>query len=135
MLVNNVLIKKLRVPVYGTPFWIVVADNVPKAIDVVEDFVDRNIANQKDKKSLDAYTYAYEDHDGVYRMLVFLTPYLSPGRVAHEAHHAVNILFSWHGVRPSFTNDENESYYLEQMVDKLHRVLNHYKKLKDENNS
>lgn len=128
MLVGNVLIKKLKAPVYDTRLWIVISKNILKSIDTVEDIIDHKIVDDKYKKSVDALTYTYQDHDGKMMLMIFLNPKASNGRIAHEAHHAVNFIFSWHGVKPSFSNDENESYYLEQIVDKIHDTIKYYNK-------
>jgi hypothetical protein len=60
--------------------------------------------------------------------LILLKPVASPGRIAHEANHAVNIILSWNGVKASFTNDESECYFLEYVVDKIHDTIKLYSK-------
>jgi hypothetical protein len=124
--VGDVLIKKLKAPIYETALWIIISPNVIRSIDAVEDIVDHRIIKEEGKKSTDAYTYAYQEHDGTMKVLVFLTNKASAGRIAHEANHAVNFILGWHGVKPSFSNDEGESYYLEQIVDKIHRTIKQY---------
>jgi hypothetical protein len=108
--------------------WIIISPNITRSVDTVEDIIDHRIIKEEDKKSLTGYTYGYEEHDGQYRILIFLDPKASPGIIAHEAHHAVNIILSWHGVKPSFANDEAESYYLERIVDKVHNTIKQYEK-------
>lgn len=121
MRINDVYIKKLRVPVYRTSLWIVISENIIRSIDAVEDLIDKVIAEPSAKKSLEAYTYGYEDHDGKMRIIVFVKPSASPGLIAHEANHALNIILSWNGVKPSFSNDETESSYLEFIVNRIHK--------------
>lgn len=128
MLINNVLIRKLKAPVYNSWLWIVISDNIIKSIDTVEDIVDHRIIEESGKRATKAYTYAYEDHDGRYKIIIFLKDDASPGTIAHEAHHATNIILNWHGVKPSFSNDENESYYLGQIVDKVYDTIKYYKR-------
>lgn len=123
MQVGSVYIKKLNVPVYRTSLWIVVSDSIIKSIDTVEDMIDKVIAHPKRKRSLAAYTYGYEDHQGKWRVVVFVKPTAGPGEIAHEANHAKNIILNWNGVKPSFTNDESESYYLEYIVNKIHQAI------------
>lgn len=132
MQLNNVYIKKLNVPVYRTSLWIVVSESIIKSIDAVEDLIDKVIVRPEVKKTLLAYTYGYEDHDGKMRVIVFVKGNVKPGEIAHEAHHALNIILSWNGVKPSFTNDESESYYLEYIVDKIHVALQKYSEKKTE---
>jgi hypothetical protein len=128
MLRNNVLIKKFRTPTYKTPFWVVVSDNIIKSIDTVEDVIDYKIADPATKRSIDAYTVGYEDHEGVAKVIVFVRPNLKPGRVAHECNHIKNIILNWNGVKPSFVNDEAESYLLEYFVDKVIDVMKGFEK-------
>lgn len=113
---------------YRTSLWIIVSPSVTKSIDTVEDLIDHRIIEQKNKKSTDAYTYAYQ-YDGKTRVMVFVNNNIKEGRVAHEANHIVNIIQSWNGVKPSYANDEAESYYLEVIVDKIHDTIKYYKKL------
>lgn len=135
MLINNVFIKKLKIPVYGSSLWVVISDNIPRAIDTIEDLIDKRIEEDTKKKSYGALSYAYEDHDGRYRLMIFLKNNASAGEVAHEANHTVNTVLLWHGVKPSFTNDEAECYLLERIVDKVHNVLKQYHKaVSNENN-
>lgn len=128
MVKNEVLIKKYRAPIYRTPLWIIVSDNLIKAIDTVEDLIDHRIIDQNHKKSTDAYTYAYADHEGSTKVMIFIHYKAKPGRIAHEANHAVNIILSWNGVKPSFTNDESECYFLDHIVDRTHDTIKLYNK-------
>lgn len=126
MRIGNVFIKKLKVPVYHTSLWIIVSPNVSRAIEVVEDIIDYKIADKEFKRSVDALTHSEQDHDGKMRLMIFVNVDAKPGRIAHECHHAVNYIMSWHGVKPSFSNDEAESYYLEQIVDRVHKTIKQY---------
>ena len=126
MQVGDVLIKKLKAPLYGTALWIVISPNILRSIDAVEDSIDKRIIDENGRKSTRAYTYAYEDHGGKAKVLIFLTNNAKPGVIAHECNHAVNVILGWHGVKPSFANDEGESYYLEQIVDKVHKTIKQY---------
>lgn len=123
MRVNNVYIKKLKAPVYSTSLWIVVSNSLIKSIDTIEDMINYVVAHPKDKKSLSAYTYGYQDHDGKMRVIVFVTRRAKPGVIAHESNHAKNIILGWNGVKPSFTNDESESGYLEFIVQQVHNAI------------
>lgn len=123
MQVGSVYIKKLNAPVYRTSLWIVVSDSIANSIDTIEDMIDKVIAHPKSKKSIAAYTYGYEDHQGKYRVVIFVKQSAGVGEIAHEANHAKNIIMHWNGVKPSFTNDEWESYYLEYIVNKIHQAI------------
>lgn len=123
MMFGDVYIEKIRVPVYKTSLWIVVSNSIPRSIDRVEDLIDKVIATPESKKTLAAYTYGYEDHDGKMRVIIFVNKSAKPGVIAHEANHALNIILSWNGVKPSFSNDESESSYLEFIVDRIHATI------------
>lgn len=125
---NQLLIKKIKVPVYKTNVWLIICDNIKNAIEAVEDQLDERIATPATKRSALAYTYGYEDHKGTKKILIFLKHNASPGVIAHEIKHSINIIFSWHGVRLSLVNDEPECYYLSDFVDTTHRVIESYKK-------
>jgi len=122
------IIKKSSVPVYRTRLWIVVTTNLPKAIDELEDQLDHKIAGAEHRNSIRAYTYGFVDQDGRAQVIIFIRPNSSPGEIAHETKHAVNIIFQWHGVKLSTTNDESECYYLERLINKVHCAILSHKK-------
>lgn len=124
----SVLIRKFKFPAYRTRLWVVVSKSVSEGIDRVEDLIDHRILKNEDKKSTRAYMYAYEDHKGRYHIMCFYKCYAKPGEIVHEAKHALDILYKWHGVKLSLTNDEPECYNLEWMVD---RIFGTIKKFKD----
>lgn len=124
----DVLIKKFRAPVYRNSVWVVVCDNIEKAIDKVEDMIHYRIVKQEDKKFVDAYTYAYTDTTVFNRVILFFTPNVTVGRLAHEAKHAINMIFNYHGVKLSYANDEHECYYLEDFVNQICRTIKKFHK-------
>lgn len=121
------VIKKFRAPLYGTPVWVVVSTSIPKAIDYVEDIVDFKLHEEENRIGTDAYTVAFTSEKGKQIIFLFFKPSAKPGLIAHEVKHAINMLFSWRGVRLSVNNDEHECYYLETMIDKIHRILQQFK--------
>lgn len=126
---NNILIRKTRIPVYRSRLWIVICPSLTKAIDKVEDQINTKIHSDKDKLSTRAYTYASIDENGAKTFILILRPASKPGEIAHETKHLLNIIFNWHGVKLSLTNDEPECYYLERMIDQVHNTIKQYKKL------
>ena len=128
MIINDVLIRKLKIPVFKTRLWIVISKSISKSIDTVEDIIDHKIIEESGKRSTKAYMYAYEHVDGKYTLILFLKDTAKPGTVAHECSHAVKVCLHWHGVKPSYTNDENEAYMLEWLVDQVHFTLKRYNK-------
>lgn len=126
---SNLLIRKIRIPVYRSALWIIICPSIPKAIDHIEDQINTKIHTLKDRISTRAYTYASEDEQGRRRFYLFLRPSSKPGEIAHECNHLMHIIFRWFGAKTSMTNDEPQSYYLEVLVDQAHNTINSYKKL------
>ena len=124
-----VVLHKFRVPVFKATVWVVIGTTIEKTIDFVEDKTSIVVAKEEDKKYIRAYTYAYENHRGVKKYILFFKYTAKPGEVAHEVKHLINTLFLWHGQKLSLTNDEMECYYLEDLVDKVWDSLKRYKKV------
>lgn len=121
-------ITKFRAPIYCTQIWVVVSKSLSYAFDKVEDQIDMRIIAEQDKRSVAAYTFAFEDHNGRTKVILFLKPNALAGDIAHECKHAVNVIFSWHGVKLSLANDEHECYMLGWMVDRCHNAIKRFKK-------
>jgi hypothetical protein len=128
MVIDDILIRKFRAPVYGSMVWIVVCDNIHKAIDAIEDMTHLRIAKEKDKPYIEAYTYANVDKTYKCHIILFVTPQAKPGAIGHECKHAVNFLFWYHDVKLSLTNDQPECYYLENFIDRVHDAVKYYGK-------
>jgi hypothetical protein len=130
MLKNGVYIKKLKIPTYRTTLWVVVADHLPVAIDTVEDVIDHKIDDGDIGRTSVALTYAYTREDGKRHILIFLKPRPKAGTIAHEALHAIHFVYLWHGVRPSYSNDEAQAYFLDWMVETCYGALRAYRREK-----
>lgn len=120
-------ITKFKTPIYGTNVWIVVDKSFYNAFDKIEDIIDIKLATPEEIKSIKAYTYAYEMADGKYRIILFFKPTADAGIIAHESKHLINIIFAWHGVKLSLSNDEHECYLLGHIVNKCHNAIKRYK--------
>lgn len=125
----TILFHKFRLPVFKAVIWVIIGDTVNNAIDFAEDKTSQTIMKKQEKRYTRAYTYAYEDDAGKRKYMLFFKYKAKHGEIAHEVKHLINILFLWHGYKLSLTNDEMECYYLEDIVDKVHNVINRYKKL------
>jgi len=126
---QKVLFHKFKLPVFKATIWVIVANTIYHGIEYARDRTSEKIAKDDEIKHIRAYTYAYENESGIRRYMLFFKDTAKPGEIAHEAKHLINILFSWHGYNLSLTNDEMECYYLEDVVDKVHNIINKYKKL------
>lgn len=122
-------ITKLKFPTYHSSLWIVIDKTLYSAFDKIEDITNERIVNPKEIRSIRAYTFAYEKESGGYRVILFFKQTVKPGEIAHEAKHAINVIFAWHGARLSLTNDEAECYTLEWIVDRCHDAIKKYKKI------
>ena len=124
---NIVFIRKYKPHTYTTRMWVVVSMDLEKAVSVVEDQTHYSLnLGPSYLKSADVITSMIIDHDGSQRIFIFIRPTVSNGRVAHEANHAMNYIFSHHGVKLSLTNDEHQCYYLEMIVDRIYRALDRF---------
>lgn len=124
----KIQITKTRVPVYRSALWIVVSNSVIASIDHLEDLTSFKMHPSRDRNSTQAYTYAAVDDKGRKHYFLFLRPTCKPGELVHEIKHVVNLIFLWHGVRLSTTNDESECYYLERITNKVFDAISKYKK-------
>lgn len=113
-------------PAYNTRLWIVVSNSITRSVDVIEDLVDYKVMSKADRRSVRAYVHAIEDPNGVYHVIIFVNHNSGPGEVAHEAKHALNLIFKWHGVFLSTHNDESECYHLEWIVNRVHNSIKQY---------
>jgi hypothetical protein len=129
MVLDGVLIRKYRVPTYGGRIWFVVHPSITKAFDIVEDIIDARIVSIENRRTVDAYTYGYETAPGGCHYIVFMRPKVTPGRVAHECEHVLNMIYKWYGARRSLSNDEPECYMLEWLVDRACRALDTFSKV------
>lgn len=120
-------IKKLKIPTYGGRLWVIISPSIKHAIDEVEDLTNDSI-HMKDKRAYSAYTYSNLDEKERHRIMMFFKPNATPGEIAHECKHVVNVIFSYRGIKLSLSNDEPECYLLDWMVTAVHRALVDYKK-------
>lgn len=124
----KIQITKTRVPVYRSSLWIVVSNSVIASIDHVEDLTSYKMHPTEDRNSTQAYTYACVDEKGRKHFFLFLRPSCKPGELVHEIKHVVNLIFLWHGVKLSASNDEAECYYLERVVNKVFDAISKFKR-------
>jgi hypothetical protein len=57
------------------------------------------------------------------RILMLFSSRPTPGIIAHEAVHAVNLVFGHIGYRLCTENDEAQAYLTQYIVSKLHKIL------------
>lgn len=125
---KGILFHKFNLPVFKASIWVIVGKTTKHAIDYAEDITSECLMKQEDKKYARVYCVAYITESNRRRYLLMFKHTAKPGEIAHEVKHLINILFAWHGQKLSLTNDEMKCYYLEDMVDKVHSIIQKYKK-------
>lgn len=125
----KVLLYKFYLPVFKSRVWVVIGSTLDAAIDFVEDKTSEKVISDENRKVTRAYTYAYQEETGRSRYILFFKNTATPGEIAHECKHLVNILFNWCGFKLSLTNDEMECYYLEDIVNRAHLAIKRYNKI------
>lgn len=123
----KVLFQTFKLPIFEATIWVIVANTLQAGIEYARDKTSEIILKDEDIKGTAAYTYAYCSEKGVKQYILFFKYNTSPGTIAHETKHLINILFSWHGYKLSISNDEMECYYLGNIVDKVYKIVNIYK--------
>jgi hypothetical protein len=58
--------------------------------------------------------------ENVHNVLLMFAQNATPGVIAHEANHALNVTFKYHGTKLDLENDEPQSYHLEHIVEQVH---------------
>jgi len=124
-----ILLHKIRLPLFKSSLWVIISKSIAESIDHVEDITSLKISEEDTKCWLSAYSYAGILDDDSKKFMLFLKYNASPGEIAHEVKHIINIIFSWNEYKLSLTNDEMECRYLEDIVDKVYYSIKKYKKI------
>jgi len=106
--------KKLKTPLYGIPFTIIIYDNDK---ELESEFKDFNF--EPETKYFDGGVFKIEEM----LYIVFSSQqkgFPTPGIIAHEAKHLVNEIFIDICHELDRHNDEPEAYLLGWIVDKIH---------------
>lgn len=110
--------KKLKTPLYGTEFTVIMYDNVD---ELKTKFKDYNF-----EPSVDNFDGGVFEKDNDLFIVFLLENKSSPkaGVIAHEAKHLVNKIFIDICCELDRYNDEPECYILGWIVDKIHEFKN-----------
>lgn len=127
---SNILVHTFRLPLFKGTVYVVVADNIRTAIDWAEDRTSEVLGrdSEEEKISTKAAIHAFMDEKGKSKYFILLNHSTTPGTIAHEVKHLINMAFSWYGYKLSLTNDEMECYYLEDIVNKVYNTVQRFKK-------
>jgi hypothetical protein len=121
-------ITSFKFPVFGGTVKVIVTNSIPNAIDFMEDKISQSIHDPETVKFTRAYVYAFQNENNRSIYMIFLKPHATPGEIAHEVKHVLNLMFRWHGQKLSTDNDEWECYYLEDIINRVHRCILKYRK-------
>ena len=80
------------------------------------------------KDDLSKYAAVVASRKSGSECLVLISGKSTVGQIAHEAKHAVNMIFSYAGQRLDIENDEAECYLLQYVVEKIFEVQEKFKK-------
>ncbi len=105
--------KRIKIPIYNFDWDVVVTS------DIIAGAAKYDI---EDVENTDALAFC---KDGV-AVILFSEKGLTPGIIAHEAKHLVNMLFDEIGHTLDLTNDEPECYLLGWIVTEIHKVMQAY---------
>ena len=102
----------LQIPVYSTKLIIIQQKSL-------NDLVKKHKLSSDFKKA-DAITIRDSKKN---QYIVAFKKKVDPGLIAHEAKHAVNMMFEDRGIKLDPDNDENEVRFLEWIVNTVHKKI------------
>lgn len=114
--------RTFNVPIYNLPFTVCCGQTIEKAGEFVK--VGEDIAAEL--PYCNAFTLRSRMESCHHIVLVEANT--KPGFIAHEAKHVVNGIFKYIGQKLDLGNDEAECYLLGWIVEKIHQVVNEYRK-------
>ena len=126
---NEVIVSKFRAPTYGLSIWVVVCRSFKKSSDFIEEHFDEKCMDKEDMASTRAFAFCPYDENGVPHVVLLFKPHATINEICHECNHAKNLIFQYHGVKLSLSNDESESYFLGWMAGACDRAIKKYKKI------
>jgi len=59
-------------------------------------------------------------------IILFHKDRITPGIIAHEAKHLLNLIFQYNGLRLDLDNDEAECYFLGWLVNRIHEAVRRF---------
>lgn len=112
-------IKKIKVPIFGQSFYVSCFETNEELEAFLQTVPDYHTQDLTDFDGL-----VTERGGEIYVFLRRASGYPTPGIIAHEAKHLVNLLFGYIGHRLDMYNDEVECYLLGWCVNRIHEVVN-----------
>lgn len=131
-MVNQVKNKNMRcikkqIPIYPGLLALCVTSN---AEDLYSEFTKESVdaTGILERASIHAHTLVLDCDDEIcYTVLLNLDDELypiTPGDIAHEALHVVNLVFDHTKISYSLDEDEHAAYFIKYIVDSIHQQLN-----------
>lgn len=103
--------KKLKIPIYGDIWLIVICKDLRKVI--------KKYNIEGDVSGMDAFTYS---KNGTH-ITAFDKRYVTPSTIAHECVHLLNDIYSFNGVQLDPVNDEPQAYLMGWLIGKVHKLV------------
>lgn len=112
--------KKIKIPIYGGNFTIILFENDEELQNKFHDFEFNPPINH-----FDGGVFEYKENPVIcFRNINHKgKKYPTPGIIAHEAKHLLNLIFLDRGQELDLQNDEAECYFLGWLVDEIHNFL------------
>jgi hypothetical protein len=103
---------------YTTKYWILVADDLTSPEAEAEFKRITGGSPYECDKSYEAFTHQFHSENGSLNIMMGFSGKATYNAIAHEACHALNRTFRYHGMDLDTSNDEHQCYYLGYLVDK-----------------
>lgn len=112
---------KGKLGVYGGNFVIKVSDSIEDAMKSVPNYEFKPGDADGVKACFFIDTEAKTSNNRCYYL--FFTPNPTIAEIVHECIHWKNEVFSYHGVKVDFDNDEHEAYFIDYLVNHIVKLL------------
>ena len=123
---NYLKVEKFEIPLYRGKLIVIISNCVEEVQRIIPEFNPRGFY---------AHTYLFnyrvdkadgEEGYGLVFNFDHEDPPITPGVIAHESLHAVNMILDNRGVVEDFNNDEPVAYLLEWIVDRVYETMHKY---------
>ncbi len=117
---DRLIEKKLKIafPVFGYKLNVVITNSIDISRNKINSKVGVAKSNFEDCVGLHSHKETEPE------AFIFITPFSTPGTIAHESSHAVYRMFEFYGLD---FDDENFAYHLGFIVDKIHCLIRNKK--------
>lgn len=108
--------REIPIPIYKGKLLIIFGSDSNKIFK-------RLTGQERDRNSV-AVTFVYNGN----LAMIFAAKHVTPGSIAHEALHVINMTWERIGHNPSISNDEPDTYFIEWLVNEIHKIHDEFQK-------